>query len=148
VLSADSLPPDAAPSQFVHYAFASFSAGTSRDAVAGLPQRLLAEGTLAFVGHYGQVWSCLFLESLAALSPTRVVDFYSEMVLKLGTSVLVRQAVRGLLSSGERYAAGLATDADLSTDQTTVSAQSLAHRWTAMNNARRAVVLGDPAVHL
>ncbi|MCU0519275.1 MAG: hypothetical protein MUF84_01080 [Anaerolineae bacterium] len=110
---------------------------------AALPQQLLAHGALAVLGHVERAWGYSFI------SPSGQLEHQSFIT-----------AMRTLMNGGP---VGLATDAsfnmryaemssDLSADleelrwdPSHLDDYELAHRWTANNDARSYVVLGDPA---
>lgn len=114
--------------------------------IGALPRRMLSQGALAVIGHVERAWGYSFV------SPGNHLDNQAFVT-----------ALRKLLN-GEPV--GLATDpsfdlryADMSSqlstlleeaefDPETVSAYELAHKWTATNDARNYVVVGDPAVRL
>jgi len=113
---------------------------------AALPQRMLRQGALAVVGHVERAWGYSFI------SPGGNLDNDAFVV-----------AVRSLMN-GEPV--GLATDmtfnlryADMSSTLSAtleelewapeyISEYELAHLWTANNDARSYVVLGDPAARI
>ncbi|MGC9349632.1 MAG: hypothetical protein ACP5JG_15955 [Anaerolineae bacterium] len=113
---------------------------------AALPKRLLQRGALAVVGHVERAWGYSFI------SPSGRVENQAFIT-----------AMRTLMNGKP---VGLATDAsfnmryaelssDLSSDLEELrwnpgymSDQELAHRWTANNDARGYVVLGDPAARM
>jgi Peptidase family C25 len=119
---------------------------TTNSFVARLPQRLLgnpAGGALAFIGHVDRAWSCSFLwKGLDA----QVTSFMSTMLAMLN-GVRVGHAMESLNS---RYA-------EIATELTQWIARYQKYRmlsdeaefvglWTANNDARNYLLLGDPAV--
>lgn len=162
--SADDIEPDADLAGLITFHFACYGAGTPKfddyahrestrrqlapeSFVARLPRRLLAHpegGALATVGHIDRAWS------------------YSFDWVKAGSQLGIFTSVFGCLFDG--YPIGAATEyfnqryAELSSD---LSAEiegvnygmkpdllSLSGMWTANNDARSYVVIGDPAVRL
>lgn len=161
--SADDVSEAASPAGLVAFHFACYGAGTpERDSfqhrdgrgqiapesfVARLPQRLLAHprgGALAIVGHVDRAWS------------------YSFDWPRAGQQLEVFRSAFGRLFEG--YPVGAAMDyfndryAELSADlnheienskyEEEPDFMSLSSLWTAHNDARSYVVLGDPAVRL
>ncbi|MBN2002729.1 MAG: hypothetical protein JXA21_05175 [Anaerolineae bacterium] len=147
------------------FAFACYSAGTPhlddfahltrrvpaelapRPFVAQLPQRLLAQGALAFVGHVDQAWGFSFLwqgigkniETFQSTLETVLkgvpvgcaFEYFNRRYLDLNEQLTSSNG--GLLSL---YEVG---DADIA---------DLVDVWTARNDARAYVLFGDPAVRL
>jgi len=160
--SADDLSDEAKVEGAIIMAFACHSAGTPQmdtfhyrkgreaqiapcDFVARLPQRLLARGALAFVGHVDRAWTfsfywpeakaqcAVFKSTLVSLLQGRPIgdamDYFGARYAKLATS-LVEQESRGRRAN--RPADSL----------------SLISLWTAYHDARSYVILGDPATRL
>jgi hypothetical protein len=121
---------------------------TERSFVARLPQRLLgnpAGGILAFVGHVDRAWSCSFLWQ--GIDP-QITAFTSAM-LALLDGVRLGHAMEDLSS---RYAE-LSTELTSRLDESrrtgrVVDDQALVGLWTANNDARGYLILGDPAVRV
>jgi hypothetical protein len=163
-LSADDIADTAAPAGLIAFHFACYGAGTPRydtfakegeqprqiadeSFVARLPQRLLAHpkgGALAVVGHVDRAWTFSFEWPEA------------------GSRLQVFESAFGRLLDGyplgaameyfnQRYAE-LFTDLLEEREEVRWGAQpdflTLADLWTAANDARSYVVLGDPAVRL
>jgi hypothetical protein len=163
--AADDVGPDADVRGLVSFHHACYGAGTPRldeyphaalkaqpsaaptAFVARLPQRLLAHpagGALAVLGHVERTWPCSFLWKEA------------------GSQLAVYRGLLRLLLQGQRV--GWAVEqfnqryAELATNLTRILEDArfgkepkpcdLAFRWTAHNDARGLIVLGDPAVRL
>jgi V8-like Glu-specific endopeptidase len=116
-----------------------------RPFVARLPQALLRQGALAFVGHVERAWSCsfhggegigrqlqAFRSAMLSLLTGRRVGWAFEYFGAL-YAALASELTAEFTSEGR----GQAPDDDL-----------VADLWTAHNDARAFVVLGDPAVRL
>jgi hypothetical protein len=132
--------------QFAQQAFKARAPIAPYGFIGALPRRLLSLGALAVIGHVERAWGYSFV------SPGNHLDNQAFVT-----------ALRKLLN-GEP--AGLATDpsfdlrfADMSTtlnrvlgelyyDPNYITEPELAHMWTANNDARNYVVIGDPAVKL
>ncbi|HVK25995.1 MAG TPA: hypothetical protein VM677_31950 [Actinokineospora sp.] len=145
------------PTPDIVFSFACYGAGTpaasdfpdghdaGRAFVARLPQRLLAEGALAFVGHVDRVWSCSFLwqgmdPQIGAMASTlravlagqrlgSAMEFLNQRYAAIATELVTR--VDALRRTGRK-----------------IDDQTLAALWTANTDARNYIVLGDPAVRL
>ncbi|HWM92186.1 MAG TPA: C25 family cysteine peptidase [Thermoanaerobaculia bacterium] len=162
-LAGDDIPDSASPAGLIAFLFACYGAGTplydsfvmegeqrqvaAESFVARLPQRLLGHpggGALAVVGHVDRVWTFSF-------------DWPQS-----GSQLQVFESAIGRLLEG--YPVGAAMEyfnqryAELSTDLREEREEvswgappdcfSLSDLWTAANDARSYVVLGDPAVRL
>jgi hypothetical protein len=148
-------------SGMVAFCFACYSAGTpleqdwvrptffrkpakiaSKPFVASLPQKLLAYGLVAFIGHVSRAWDFSFLgvkragdqvgifrETIGELLRGRPVghatDYLNERWTRL-TVLLDRQ-----VANGEKY-----------------SKEEIIATWKARNDCRGYVILGDPAARL
>jgi hypothetical protein len=163
-LAADDIADSAWLAEMVAFHFACFGAGTpalddfthltrfglaralaSRPFVARLPQRLLRQGALAVIGHVERAWSCSFRGGDGV--GRQLQTFQSAVQCLLG-GYRVGWALEYF---GALYAA-LATEL---TGEITRESQGqrpddalLAELWTAHNDARAFVVLGDPAVKI
>ncbi|MGH3861311.1 hypothetical protein [Actinokineospora sp.] len=141
----------------VVFSFACYGAGTpaaadfggghdaGRAFVARLPQRLLAAGVLGFVGHVDRVWSCSFL--------WKGVDPQIATMASTLRALLAGQRLGAAMEYlNQRYAA-IATELVTRLDALRrlgrkIDDETLAALWTANNDARNYIVLGDPAVRL
>ncbi|MEW5872886.1 MAG: C25 family cysteine peptidase [Chloroflexota bacterium] len=115
---------------------------------AGLPQRLLAQGALAFLGHVDRVWDYSYLwsnvqnntstfqstlEAILVGDPIGLAfDYFNQRYLDLN-EWLTGSNEQHLIN---RYLAGAAGPPEL------------VDYWTARNDARAYVLFGDPAVRL
>jgi hypothetical protein len=116
--------------------------------VANLPQRLLGHpkgGALAVIGHVEKVWGCSILwpTSLPAENTFPWIQPFEDVFRRLAAGHPVGSALEVL---GKRYA-------ELSTELNEdlkggIPDDELFPSWTACNDARNYVVLGDPAVRI
>lgn len=112
--------------------------------VARLPQRLLAAGALAVVGHIEKAWEC----SVDWPGVGRQIRVFETVLQKLLSGSPVGSAMECF---AERYAElstelnGLLQDLWRGDPQ---DDELLGSLWTASNDARNYTVLGDPAVRL
>lgn len=119
-----------------------------RDFVARLPQRLLgnpAGGALAFIGHVDRAWSCSFLWQG---THAQITAFSSTLRALLDG----RRLGNAMEAMNSRYAE-VSTVLTSSIDEyrkygRVIDDRELAGLWTANNDARSYIVLGDPAVRL
>jgi hypothetical protein len=161
----DDVASNARLSGLIAFLFACFSAGTPRTddfarqafgtptAIAPhaflgrLPERLLGHphgGALAVVGHVERAWGLSFLWPGVG----EQVDAYREMLRRLLAGLPVGWAVEPL---NDRYAA-LTTQLEEEKEDVAYGKVpdelTLSSLWTARNDARNSLVLGDPAVRL
>jgi hypothetical protein len=118
--------------------------------VAALPRRLLGHprgGALAVVGNIGRAWSHRFLEQ-AGDGPVRQLDTYQSTLTQLMQGYPVGLAMEYF---NERFAAlsvelsGVLEDISYGKQ---VEDTVIASMWTATNDARNLVILGDPAARI
>ncbi|MCC7165928.1 MAG: hypothetical protein IT331_25745 [Anaerolineae bacterium] len=164
-LAGDDLPSSARLGGLISFHFACYGAGTpdrnefptekikpsmipTRSFLARLPQRMLAHpggGALAAIGHIERAWSYSF--SWDALKEQTAV--FESAIGRMLQGSPVGAAMEYF---GER-AAELATDLGMAREETQAKTRSdnpqqLGFLWTANNDARSYVILGDPAVRL
>lgn len=132
--------------QFAATAFKVREKIAPRNFTAALPQRLLRYGMLAVIGHVERAWGYSFISPGGRLE-------HQTFITSLRT--LMNGDPIGLATDASfnmRYAelsSDLAADLDeLQWNPDYISDYELAHRWTANNDARSYVVLGDPAVRI
>lgn len=168
--SADDVAADANLAGSVVFSFACYGAGTPqlddfdylkqvtrqkpiapKPFVARLPQRLLGRpkgGALAVIGHVERAWSYSFhwgraggqtevfeatLHRMMAGEPVGLaVEFFNERYAELSTML-------------HNKSDGLITDLEHNVQ---VDLREVAGVWTATNDARSYIIIGDPAVHL
>jgi hypothetical protein len=149
-----------APAGMVAFCFACFSVGTplkqdwvrptlfrspaqiaSAPFVARLPQKLLAKGLLAFIGHVSRAWEYSFLG--AERSGQQIATFRSTLY-ELLSGQSVGHATDYLNERWLKLNAQL--DAQLGAGN--VSKEDIAKTWLARNDCRGYAILGDPAARI
>jgi hypothetical protein len=128
----------------VVFSFACYSAGyPDQPYVAQLPKRLLSRGLLGFVGHVDRAWGYSFLWNGARPQITAMVA----TVLDIHQGHRIGHAMEALNARWASIATQLATLVSaIRTDDKIVDDHLLAWLWTASDDARNYVILGDPAV--
>jgi hypothetical protein len=164
--SGDDLTDGARPHGMLAFLFACFGAGTPkmdgftrqafrapapiapRSFLASLPQRLLAHangGALAVVGHVDRAWSYSYAWTGTG---KQVVTFESTLARLMGGHP-IGSAMEYFGQRHAAIAADLVSALDSASDgEEEVAAVELARLWTANNDARSYVVVGDPAVRM
>ncbi len=115
--------------------------------LANLPTRLLSHpkgGALAVIGHVERAWGYSFAWEGAGRQPTAFIDVF----MRLMAGHTVGAATEPLNVRYAELAAGLAEELELARTGVMVDEETLAMLWTATNDARSYVILGDPAVHI
>lgn len=132
--------------QFAAQAFKVREKIAPRAFTAALPQSLLRQGTLAVIGHVERAWGYSFISPAGRLE--------NQMFVTAMRSLMNGEPV-GVATDASfnmRYAelsSDLSSDLEeLNWDPNYMSDYELAHRWTANNDARSYVVIGDPAVRM
>lgn len=133
---------------FAHQEMRKPTAIAPRAFVAPLPRRLLghpAGGALAVVGHVERAWGCSIVWSNAG----QQIQAYEDAIDVLMKGLPVGFALESI---NQRYAdlsSSLSADLlSLRNGTKAIDDYSLAFQWTANNDARSHVIIGDPAVRL
>lgn len=169
---AEDLPADADLRGLVAFLFACYGAGTpvldnfpdERGAVhspadcadlliaprpftARLPQALLRQGALGVVGHVDRGWTLSFLwegEGRSITASRSLIDSL-KMLLK---GDRLGHALRPLVRRYSNLAAQLVEPMEQVRNGYETDEETLGMQWTAHNDARNFILLGDPAVYL
>jgi hypothetical protein len=155
--SADDVPPDARLLGRIVFMLASYSAGTTsfdfsitpanRSFLARLPQKLLGHpqgGALAFVGLADRMWG----DSSAWPTAAQTVQVWTSVLQRLMSGDPVGFALEYLNERNAELSIDLSNTLEDIKFGMTPDQPSVAGMWTANNDARACVILGDPAVRL
>lgn len=163
-LSGEQIPQDVALDGLIYFAFACFSGGTPLlDSFAHLqshaaqtlavdpfsaylPQRMLAQGALAFIGHVDRAWSYSFAFPNVGFLTGTFEDTVGMILSGYPVGHALEQFNRRYLDANNAL-----TKADGIFDQYAsfkIEADQLLHVWTARSDAQSYLLYGDPAVRL
>ncbi len=158
--SAEDVAADARPRGLIAFQVACYGGGTPRWSgfagerqtrppvlaerafVARLPQRLLAAGALAAVGHVDRAWGYSYLWAGDG------VGYLKSTLDRLVAGEPIGSAMDDVNHRYSELAADLTESLRLARWGRKVDDSELARVWTAHNDARSYVVFGDPAVRL
>jgi hypothetical protein len=164
-LAADDLAGEARLSRLIAFLFACFGAGTPRTDdfarqalgapatiaphafVGRLPKRLLGHergGALAVIGHVDRAWGFSFLWPGVG----EQVDAYRELLRRLLDGAPVGWAVEVMNDRFAWLSAHLDIEREAVEYGKVPDELTLSNLWTARNDARNSIVLGDPAARL
>jgi hypothetical protein len=164
-LAADDVGDDAQMAGLIAFHFACFGAGTpklddfphlqatdpqtitERAFVAHLPQRLLGHpkgGALAVIGHVERTWGYSYADEWQGTD--KQVGTFESMLRELMQGCPVGMAMEFFNDRYAALAADLTEKQELVRYRLQITDEAMAGLWTANNDARAYVVLGDPAV--
>jgi hypothetical protein len=115
--------------------------------MARLPVELLRRGALAVVGHVDRAWttSCLWASEQQDLNTTASLE---DSLSMLHAGHRLGQALRPLHRRYTHLASRVAQMLDVHRTGVELDLARLGFYWTALNDARNVVIVGDPAVYL
>ncbi len=132
--------------QFASQAFKVREKIAPRSFTAALPQQLLKQGALAVIGHVERAWGYSFIspqgrgENQAFITAMRTLMNGDPIGMATDSSFDMRYA---------ELSSDLSADLEeLKWNPSYLSDYELAYRWTANNDARSYIVIGDPAARL
>jgi hypothetical protein len=158
--AARDVPDDARLAGVIHFCFACYSAGCPREdnyartevgpkliaehpMIARLAQAMLTHprgGALASLGHVDRAWAYTFRSDRGKGQAQGIRDVLTRILSgdRIG---------RATDKFNVRWAA-LSTEIQAAAQRNSVSSAILANRWTAHDDARNYIILGDPAIRL
>ncbi len=121
--------------------------------VARLPQELLSRGALACIGHVDRGWTTSFAWAFGDKEIPAVLSLKDTILQLLRQGHRLGHAMRSLVRRYTAIAAALTLEierrehgGDEADDEQ--ARQRREFEWTALNDARNFIVLGDPAVYV
>lgn len=115
--------------------------------IARLPQVLLSRGALAVVGHIDRGWTTAFRWKFGKVA-TEAVRSLEDSVKQLLAGGRIGHALRPLARRYTAIASLLTETIERVQNGLQVDAALAAFEWTALNDSRNLILLGDPAVYL
>lgn len=132
--------------QFARQAFKARAPIAPQSFVAALPQRMLSQGALAVIGHVERAWGYSFVTASGSLDNQAFITLLRKLLN--GEPVGLATDPSFNLRYADMSSALSATLDELQWTPGYVSDYELAQLWTANNDARAYVVLGDPAARI
>jgi hypothetical protein len=132
---------------FAHHAFTNPKPLAPRAFVAALPQRMLgnpAGGALAVVAHVERAWTYSFAWPGAGAQR----QVFESALQQLAQGVPVGHALEFFNARYASLSTLISSEIEYAKSGAKVDERNLAGLWTALNDARSYVVVGDPAVRL
>ena len=132
---------------FSHLGLAKQESLAQRAFVAALPRRLLSHprgGALAVVAHVERAWSCSFL--WPEVGPQ--LQTFESALQRIAAGIPIGSAMECFNDRYAQLATMLWAQIEEAKTQKEIDALGIADTWTAHNDARSYVIVGDPAVRL
>jgi hypothetical protein len=114
--------------------------------VGALPNRLLSQGALAVIGHVERAWGYSFVSPGGNLDNQTFADALKRLLNGDPLGLATDQTFNLRYASKSSDLSQVLEELEFTPDY--VTEYDLAHMWTASNDARNYVVLGDPAARL
>jgi hypothetical protein len=114
--------------------------------VGELPSRLLNQGALAVIGHVERAWGYSFVSPGGNLDNQTFVDALKRLLNGEPLGLATDQTFNLRYASKSSDLSAVLEELEYKPDYATE--YDLAHMWTASNDARNYVVIGDPAARL
>jgi hypothetical protein len=114
--------------------------------VGALPNRLLGQGALAVIGHVERAWGYSFVSPGGNLDNQTFIDALKRLLNGDPLGLATDQTFNLRYASKSSDLSAVLEELQFTPDY--VTDYDLAHMWTASNDARNYVVLGDPAARL
>jgi hypothetical protein len=114
--------------------------------VGALPNRLLNQGALAVIGHVERAWGYSFVSPGGNLDNQTFVDALKRLLNGEPLGLATDQTFNLRYASKSSDLSAVLEELEYTPDY--MNEYDLAHMWTASNDARNYVVIGDPAARL